>query len=415
MRGSLLRDLRLLALLFVCARVVLFLVAEPTILDGQELGIGRIGDQRYYYELAQFSERGWLPFRDWWSEFPPLWPWLTVIVVQVGGAELDYARYALVMVAIMTAADLGNLWLLHSLAQRLYGAERATELTWLYALLPIPLIFTYWTFDAIVVFWLLLSLWLYIQGDALRAAGSILLGTLTKYLPMLWFVVFWRDRRPGAPAWRRIGWFVLLSLAFVYGALFAFGSEMTVASLRAQWDKPAYQSIWALLEGRYTTGLFGPMPAHLAASASQSATIPLIPAWLRWGAWALIALGTLARREIRQDRAIIAACGYILLTFYLAAQGWSPQWLLPLLPLILLVFPTRAGILTLVALSLLALADYPALFARSGPIISGSARLLFIAIVTLREGMLLALCLAFYRQLRSWPIVHSSQPVAAIT
>lgn len=400
MRGSLLCDLRLLALLFVCARVVLFLVAEPTYLNGQEYGIGRIGDQRYYYELAKISERGWLPFRDWWSEFPPFWPWLTVIVIQLGGAGLDYSRYALIMATIMTAADLGNLLLLHSLAKRLYGAERGTELTWLYALLPLPLIFTFWTFDAIVVFWLLLSLWLYLRSDAPRAAGSILLGILTKYLPILWLVAFWRDRRPGAPSWWRMGLFLLLSLSLVYGALFAFGSEMTVASLRAQWNKPAYQSFWALLEGRYSTGLFGPVPAHLAATASQSATSPLISPWLRWGTWGLLMLSTLARQNIRQDRALIAACGYILLAFYLAAQGWSPQWLLPLLPLVLLVFPTRVGLLSLVILSILALADYPALFARSGPIISGKSRLLFIAIVTLREGMLLSLCLAFYRQLR---------------
>ena len=197
-----------------------------------------------------------------------------------------------------------------------------------------------------------------------------------------------------------MAFFTLLILAIVYAALYAFGSEMTTASLNAQISKPAYQSFWALLEGRYTTGILGPVPAHLDAAAASHSHPAIIPAGLRWGAWAFIVLITLARRHIHRERSLIAAYGYLLLTFYLAAQGWSPQWLLPLLPLILLVFPTRAGLLTIVTLSILALADYPLLFSRSGTVIEGSWRAAFTAIVLLREGLLLSLCLAFYRQLR---------------
>lgn len=400
MGRPLLRDTRLLVLLFVCLRAVLFLVAEPTFIAGTERGIGRVGDQLYYYQLAQFSDQGWLPFRDWWSEFPPLWSFLTIAVYRLWGAGISYARYALVMAAIMTAADLGNLLLLRSLAKRLYGTARATELAGIYALLPIPLVFTFWTFDAIVVFWLLLAIWLYLSRASRPATGSILLGALTKYIPLLFLLVSWRDRRPQAHSWLRMTLFALLPLAIVYAALYAFGSEMTTASLNAQISKPAYQSFWALLEGRYTTGILGPVPAHLDAAAASHSYPAIIPAGLRWGAWAFIVLITLARRHIRRERSLIAAYGYLLLTFYLAAQGWSSQWLLPLLPLILLVFPTRAGLLTIISLSILALADYPLLFSRSGPVIDGSWRATFTAIVLLREGLLLSLCLAFYRQLR---------------
>ena len=400
MQRPLLRDTRLLILLFVCLRAVLFLVAEPTFIAGKEQGIGRVGDQLYYYQLAEFSDHGWLPFRDWWSEFPPLWSFLTVAVYRLWGAGVSYASFALVMAAIMTAADLGNMLLLRSLAKRLYGTARATELAWIYALLPIPLVFTFWTFDAIVVLWLLLAIWLYLSGATPQATGSIILGALTKYFPILFLVVSWRDRRPKAPSWGRMAFLTLLILAIVYAALYAFGSEMMLASLGAQISKPAYQSFWALLEGRYTTGILGPVPAHLDAAAASKALPAIIPAGLRWGVWAFIVLITLARRQIKSERSIIAAYGYVLLTFYLAAQGWSPQWLLPLLPLMLLVFPTRTGLLTIVTLSILALADYPLLFSRSGPVFEGSWRAAFTAIVLLREGILLSLCLAFYRQLR---------------
>ena len=400
MQRSLLRDARLLALLFVCMRAALFLVGEPTLIDGSERGIGRVGDQLYYYTLAEYSERGWLPFRDWWSEFPPLWSHITVAVYQLLGAGASYSRYALMMAALMTTFDLGNLILLRALARRLYGEARAAELAWVYALLPLPLIFTYWTFEALVVFWLMLALWLYLRGQPNRAALSVVLGTLTKYTPILFALVAWRDRRPGAPPWWRLAAISVITLTLVYAALFAYGAEMTIASLKAQIGKPAYQTVWALLEGHFTTGTFGPPPARLDVSAASSSAAPLIPAWLRWGAWATLTLSLLARRQLRQERALIAACGFLLLAFYLAAQGWSPQWLLPILPLTLLVFPTRSGMLTIVALSALALADYPLLFARSGPVIDGIWRAPFIAIVLLREGLLLALCVAFYRQLR---------------
>lgn len=401
MSASLLRDGRLLALLFIALRLALFLVAEPGLdASGNERGIGRIGDQLYYFRLAEFSERGWLPFRDWWSEFPPLWPFLTVIARQLPAIGAEYSRYALAMAALMTAADLGNLLLLRALAGRIYGRARAAELAAIYTLLPLPLVFTYWTFDALVVFWLMLALWLYLRGQERQAALSMALGALTKYTPLLFALVAWRDDRPGAPPWRRLALGSLLLIALVYGVLLATGAEMTVASLRAQLGKPAYQSVWALLEGRYTTGIFGPAAARLSADAATGEGAPLPLSFLRWAAWAAITMGLLARRRLREERALIAALCFALLSFYLAAQGWSPQWALPLLPLLLLIFPNRRGLLAILLLSALALADYPLLFSRSGPVISGQWRAPFTVIVLLREGALLALCAACYRQLR---------------
>ena len=300
----------------------------------------------------------------------------------------------------MTLADLGSLFLLRALARRLYGQFRAQELAWIYAFLPLPLVFTFWTFDALLVFWLFLAIWCYLSNQGERSAGALVLGTLTKYTPLLFLLAAWRDRRPGAPSWFRIAALTVISLALVYAALLAGNAEMTAASLQSQLNKPPYQSIWALIAGRFTTGIFGPLPSHLDAAAATGSYVPLIPAALRWGTCALVLLLSLARRNLSGERALLAATGFGLLCFALFAQGFSPQWLLPILPLILLVFPTRQGLLTLLILSVLALVDYPLIFARSGPVITESWRALFTATVLLREGLLLALCIAFYRQLR---------------
>ncbi len=382
-------------------RLALFLAAEPTIVAGIEQGIGRGGDQLYYYTLARYAEQGWLPFRDWWSEFPPLWPHLTVAVHQLLGANASYPRYAALMAALMTAADLGNCLLLRALAKRLYGEGRANELAWIYALLPLPLIFTYWTFEALVVFWTLLALWLYLRRQTTRTALSLALGALTKYTPALLLLVAWRDWRPKKPPWWKLTAILFVILALTYGYFLSSGAEMTIASLQAQVGKPPYQSVWALLAGRHTTGLFGPAAAHLDANAAQGPPQEtLLPAWLRWGAWSALMFVLLARRRLHEERALIAALGFTLLSFDLFAQGWSPQWLLAILPLTLLIFPNRRGLLTILTLSALSLADYPLLFARSGPVISADLFAPFAAIVLLREAMLLALCVAFYLETR---------------
>jgi len=51
------------------------------------------GDYVYYYELAAYSDQGYLPFIHYWSEYPPIFPFLSVGIyrlarwrVSLGGA-----------------------------------------------------------------------------------------------------------------------------------------------------------------------------------------------------------------------------------------------------------------------------------------------------------------------------------------
>src|SRR5262245_27886704 len=66
-------DFRLLVILFIAFRLLLLLGYPPFNVQGNERGIGTGGDRVYHYMLSELAKDGLLPFRDWWSEFPPLW------------------------------------------------------------------------------------------------------------------------------------------------------------------------------------------------------------------------------------------------------------------------------------------------------------------------------------------------------
>ena len=63
---------------------------------------------------------------------------------------------------------------------------------------------------------------------------------------------------------------------------------------------------------------------------------------------------------------MVAFVAITLLIFFIQAQGWSPQWLAQIAPLMLLCFPTRDGVTAVVLLALVTFAEYPFLFIRTG-------------------------------------------------
>src|SRR5690606_42098753 len=89
---ALLGDFRVLLVLFILLRVMLLLAYEPFIIDGVERGVGAQGDRAYHYALAALTEDGNWPFRDWWSEIPPVWYFLTAAVYQLLGENVNYTR-----------------------------------------------------------------------------------------------------------------------------------------------------------------------------------------------------------------------------------------------------------------------------------------------------------------------------------
>ena len=401
---GLLRDFRLLVYLFVAFRLMLLIVYQPVIVDGLERGITAGGDMRQFFAFAQLSDEGYLPFRDFWSEFPPVWPWLYGGLYRLlGGAEGAYTAFASLLGLILLAADTGNLILLRQIGARLHGRDTGLALAWIYALMLAPAVFIWWNFEALVAFALLLALWWLLQGQEGRSALALLAGALTKFVPLVMLGAVWRYRD-----WRRALRYTLIAVggfALVYAAIVLAFGEMGAASLVAQFGKSSYGTVWALIDGNYGTGVFGPLADRFdPALATQPIGNPaVIASWMRLLPFAAFGLYVFFTTQRFDDRGLVAFVTVTLLVFFLWAQGWSPQWLALIIPLVLLNFPSRGGVLVLLLLSLMAFTEYPLLFLRTGDtggVIAGSLRLPFVLLIVARTLILVGIVGALVGVLR---------------
>jgi hypothetical protein len=410
---ALLGDFRLLLILFIALRFMLLMVYQPFIIDGVERGVGAQGDRAYHYALAELSDSDNLPFRDWWSEFPPVWFLLTTAVYQFQGENANYSSWSMLLGIIMLAFDVGNLVLIRTIGSRLHGAEIGMSLAWVYAVLAAPLVFMWWNFETMVAFWLLLGLWWLLAGHDTRSAVAAAVGALTKFTPALLLGAVFRFRT--LPQAARYVAVTLAVFVLAYLPLLAQNAEMTLPSLTAQFSKSSYQTVWALLDGNYRTGNFGDVASHFdpAQATVLTGNPAVIPGWLRLLAAAGVGIWVYARTRRFDDRGLVAFVAITLLIFFLQAQGWSPQWLVQIIPLALLAFPNRNGVLVVVMLSLVTFAEYPFLFIRTaetGGEISGALVLPYAVLILTRTLILVGLCFGLYRRLRQEPVLSSTHP-----
>jgi len=353
------------------------------------------GDYVYYYELAAYSDQGYLPFIHYWSEYPPVFPFLSVGVYQLsrllGG---DYRVYIYLMGLVMLAFNTANLALFLRLARRLAGDEAAERLGWVYSVLFVPLIYTWWTFDALTVFSLLLALELLLSGHERWSAAAMGVGALVKLVPLLVFPAVVRTR-----PWRR--WLAYgLTAAAVIGAVVVplvwAGGAMAVASFRAPGGWSSWQTVWALLDGNLRTGLLGPATDHFDLSL---ATKPVgNPAWVpesvRLVAFGLLYAAIFWRAHLGEcPRRLVAFVCLTFVLFFLWSKGWSPQWQTLLFPLLLLVLPLGRSVLFILALSFVNLAEWPVLLSR------GLNAWLYLT-VPVRTGLFVLLIVELWRKVK---------------
>jgi hypothetical protein len=407
---GLLADFRLLVILFVAFRLLLLMVWQPLIVNEVERGVSAGGDFAYYFALASLTEDGLMPFRDWWHEFPPLTTYLFVAIYWLGGAG-NYSGFAMLFGMIMLAFDVGNLILLRRIATHLYNPNTGMSLVWIYALMLAPMVFLWWNFEPMVVFSLLLGLWWLLRGRDVPAAVAAGIGALTKFIPALLLGAVWRFRQRSKSL--KYALILLGVFALVYGYFFVLNSEMTTPSLTAQFNKSSYQTVWALLDGNYITGNFGSVQSHLdpAAATVLQGNPAVIPGFVRLAAAGAIGLAIFLTTNRFDDRGFVAFVAVTVFIFFLQSQGWSVQWLGQIIPLMLLCFPTRNGVLILVLLSLTVFAEYPLLFIRTGDtggVISGALVPPFTILVLARTAILVGMCVALYRKLRQEPLPSSA-------
>jgi hypothetical protein len=407
---GLMGDFRALLILFVTLRVVLLMAYQPFLLGDNERGLGVGGDRLYSYQLTALAQDDLFVFRDWWSEFPPIW-YLTTTAVYVGlGKGASYDNWSLGLGLVMLLAEVGTLIIVRKIGARLYDDMTGMAVAWVYALLVVPIVFMWWNFDAMVTFFTLLAVWLLLIERDVRSASMVAVGALTKFVSALLLgavIRFYDTKRATRYALVAMGLF-----AVAYVPLFALNSDFALISLTAQFNKPSYQTVWALLDGNYSTGNFGSIESHLTKEGVNDGVSDKnparIPSWLRLGVASLIGLAVFVRTRRFDQLGVVAFFAITLLIFYLQSQGWSPQWLTLILPLILLVFPTRNGVYISVMLSILAFVEYPFIFVRTGDtngvILPDNPMFgLWVMVVLTRTLILVGVCGMLVQKLRQQP------------
>ncbi len=321
------------------------------------------GDYQYYYNLAALSEMGHLPFLDYWSEYPPIFPFLSVAIYQLSGGV--FKNYALLLSLTMIAFETGSLVLLYRMASEIRDRSQATWVTGVYVALFIPIFIWLATFEAMTAFFVLLTLFALRRSQSCLTGIAIGLGAMIKVLPILLLATVWRTR-----GWRAAlvsGLLALLVCLVVLGPLLILSPDYTLASLQSQGSKSSWQTVWALLDGnKANTGIFGPVADHFdpVKARTQLYNPSRVPAWLTLIPFALLGLFIFTRPVLRDadDPFIFTALTFTI--FFLWAKGLSPQWQLFLVPLLLLSLPVQRAVLFLLVLGFINLLEWPILLSR---------------------------------------------------
>ena len=337
--------------IFTAARLIL-LISLPL------EAIRSYGDYWNFYHQAGLG----IPFWDYWTEFPPVFPFLAYLVegFSVGKAHaFDYLLYML-----LTIFQAGSIYLFVLIPQKIRPVSNMNYRGLVYFLFSLVLFYSWSYFDPIAVFFLLLGVYWLIREKDIPAIAAVSAGILTKWFPVLILPAIWKIRSPKKAL--RLTLLAIGIVVIVWGLLFALNPIMTKASLSSQANKGSWESIWALVDKNIRTGNFGPEIDRLnpTTAAIQTGNPPVIPSWITLIVFGGFGLFLLLKVENQTEDWIISFIGLSLVILFLWSPGYSPQWILYLLPFILLSLPEREAYLMAAVLVLINLLEWPVLLSR---------------------------------------------------
>lgn len=321
-------------------------------------GLRGYGDFSHFFNLSSLS--GW-PFLNYWVEFPPVFPFLSTLIVHLSGGQEHVFDYLLIFFLLL--ADCGSLLLFFRILPTI-AIENQQKREMIYLVLLASFAYCWWYFDSLAIFFMLLAVDLVLRKKDGFAGLVIGLGALTKLFPLLTLVLVWKNRPIRRAAW--VSACALIVMALPYTVLYGVSPAYTTASITAQVNKGSWETVWALVDGNLRTGNFGPIvdrldPGKAQTSLGNGARVPPLIPYLLFGCvgfWILVR----SRQNDRQN--MISLLGLAWCLFLLASPGWSPQWVLYLIPLILLSLPWDRALLFTGIMVGVNLLEWPVLLSR---------------------------------------------------
>jgi hypothetical protein len=183
-------------------------------------------------------------------------------------------------------------------------------------------------------------------ADKVRAAGVLIgLGILTKIFPGALLLVV-----PAALGFRGARRLALAVGATLLGVLVPLGLirfDLLWATAVSLMTRPAWETLPAVLSGNYLYGVVAPLTERFTAETARSAAGPYSSVALALQlVTALIAVAATLLRSRRGNVLPADLYGLVAMAvcaLLLGSKGFSPQYLVWLLPLVLLVWPNRIG------------------------------------------------------------------------
>ena len=374
-----------------------------------------------YLGIAALSDYGLYPFLHYWLEWPPLVPWLAVGAYQLSLLFPPWTDnrlwFILILGTVFVLFETGNFVLLYRIAGRVHTAlnggevlssvnepsdvdtspadtaqqsteeepenqdnlrntqyatrstQYATRVVVLYALLFVPIYAMLGFFDAIALFFLLLALEFVLRGRLLSSAISIGVGFVVKITPVIFVPIALRQLWAMAEDWRvglRDGALYLVTAALTILALLLpfllIQPAWLWTSARAVLGRSSWETVWAIIEGYFGFGVVGGdrlNPAETAFAVHDST----LPWWLITLGFSVLYLLLWTRpADYRQPRNVVALTGLTVTIFLLYSKGYSPQFLVYLLPFVILLMPNARGVTYSLLLTLLNVLEQPVYF-----------------------------------------------------
>ncbi len=327
-------------------------------------------DYPFYLSVGRLSDLGFLPYRDYWLEYPPVFPWLIIaayrLVLRFPPAlrylfEMDTLAptFHLALGAVLVMADLLGIALVWGICQHLWPRAEAERRTLVYATLFWPIIVALGWYDTLPCTLLLLGLWLILRARA-GAAGAVAgLGFMTKIFPALLVPVAFKFLPQ-----RRAQVLALLGVAAVTVAIglpmFLLGPAYFIASYRVVFSRSAWETVWAIAEGYFSYGRVAPLGVRFdpatAGYVAYPSRIPTLPLALVTG---LLYLWLWMRPVARTARNVVLFTAISMLGFLLYSKGYSPQFVVYALPFTIILPVWRRALWYTLGLSAVNFIQWP--------------------------------------------------------
>ncbi len=357
--------------------------------------------------FVRLSDQGLYPYIHYWMEYPPLLSWLPIAAYRLSHLlpvwNHPWLWYNLAMGLLLLPFEIGNLVLVYLIGLKVYDRSMALRCAVFYAALFVPLLTWLAWFDCFPLFFLLLGLYLLLVRRPVLAGLATGAGFMTKVfaillLPIGW-QVFWKSRRKALVYTGA----TLLTILLIALPFLLIRADLLVASFVNMITRPSWETIWALFDGYFTGGLVTPLELRFdPATAGQVDRASSLPWPLITVVFALLYLFLYTRRIDWQDhRRVLAFTGLSLTLFLLYSKGYSPQFLVYLLPFVVLLMPNLKGVAYSILLTIVNYLDWPV-----AQLMLPSQHWLFASAVLFRTLLLIGLSIEYalilFPSLGSW-------------